>query len=436
MGLEPLKWNAGGEWEPAKRSKVKWSSGALPLRILERFFGPPSEARFARRLADAIRRAGETNPVQFDAREFRLVSAGESSNIMNLGNLYGEYRSASRGRRPDILHAFVRSWFDRYKEIPEFFEDIGPDLLPSIRPRMFHESGRLEARIAGSAPLELPHRVFGEHYAGGLVYDLPQSMILVQGRHLDGWETDFDTAFETACDNLRAISRHRWRTPAPGVLASPWGDHYDASRLLILTDLVDRHAVDGDLVAMVPNRDTLLLTGTGDDAGLVALASLAEQALAKPRPLHGHPLCLRDEDWIPYFPDPDHPSAGAFKRLRLKSFARDYAEQASLLNQLYRTTGDDAFLAGFSAMEHPQSGEVMSYSVWAEGVSTLLPEADRVYFFRPGGPKNGEVVASGDWERVTRVVGHLMTPLGSYPERHRVEDFPTAAELAEIANGS
>ncbi|AGA28580.1 hypothetical protein [Singulisphaera acidiphila] len=406
------------------------------LRILDRFFGPPSEARFARQLADAIRRAGETNPIQFDAREFRLVSAGESANVMNLGNLYGEYRSASRGRRPDILHAFVRSWFDRYKEIPELYEDLGPDLLPTIRPRMFHESGRLEAMIAGAPPLTVPHRVVGEHYAGGLVYDLPQSMILVQGRHLEAWETDFDEAFEVACDNLREISRHRWRTPAPGVMASPWGDHYDASRLLILTDLIDRDDVYGDLVAMIPNRDTLLLTSSGDDAGLAALASLAEETLLKPRPLHGYPLCLRDDDWVPFFPEPDHPCAGPFRRLRMKSLARDYAEQASLLNELYRQTGDDAFLAGFNAMENPRTGEAMSYSVWAEGVSTLLPETDRIFFFRPGGPQNGEVVASGDWDRVTEVAGHLLTPLGAYPERYRVEDFPTHAQLAEISDGS
>lgn len=403
------------------------------MRILDRFFGPPSEARFARRLVDAIRQAGETNPIHFDAREFRLVTEGESTNVMNLGNLYGEYRAAPRGRRPIILHAFVRSWFDRYKEIPELFEDLGPDLLPTIRTRMFHESGRLEAMIAGSPPLRLPHRIVGEHYASGLVYDLPQSMLLVQGRHLAAWETDFDQALETACDNLREISRHPWRNPAPGVMASPWRDHYDASRLLILGDLIDRDEVDGDLVAMIPNRDTLLVASSGNDAGLAGLAALAEEVLKDPRPLHGYPLCLRGDDWGPFLPEPDHPCAGVFRRLRLRSLARDYAEQASLLNELYRKTGDDAFLANFSAIENPRSGEALSYCVWAEGVSTLLPETDRVFFYRPGGVQNGEVAASGDWERVAQVAGHLMTPLGTYPERYRVEDFPTDVQLSEIA---
>jgi hypothetical protein len=218
-------------------------------------------------------------------------------------------------------------------------------------------------------------------------------------------------------------------------MASPWRDHYDASRLLILADLIDRDDVDGDLVAMIPNRDTLLVAGSDNAGGLAGLAVLAEEILKDPRPLHGYPLCLRGDDWGPFLPEPDHPCAGGFRRLRLKSLARDYAEQASLLNELYRKTGNDDFPASFSAIENPRSGKMLSYCVWAEGVSTLLPETDRVFFFRPGGPQNGEVAANGDWERVTQVVGHLMTPLGTYPERYRVEDFPTDAQLSEIAEG-
>jgi hypothetical protein len=405
------------------------------LRILDRFFGPPSEARFARRLADAIRRAGETNPIHFDPSEFRLVTAGESANVMNLGNLYGEYRAAAPERRSVILHAFVRSWFDRYKEIPELFEDLGPDLLPSLRPRMFYESGRLEAEAAGTRGMQLPYRVVGEHYANGLVYDLPQSMILVQERHLAGWETGYGEALEVACDNLREISRHRWRQPLPGVLASPWRDHYDASRLLILADLIDRDEVEGELVAMIPNRDTLLVTGSCDDEGLANLALLAEATLKEPRPLHGHPLVLRGDHWSPFLPEPDHPTADVFQRLRLKSLVRDYAEQARLLNDLYRQTGDDAFLASFNANVDSQSGQVVSYCVWSEGITTLLPETDRVYFFRPGAARNGEIAASADWDRVTAVLGHLMTPLGTYPERFHVEDFPTDAQLVEVGRG-
>ena len=38
------------------------------------------------------------------------------------------------------------------------------------------------------------------------------------------------------------------------------------------------------------------------------------------------------------------------------------------------------------------------------------------------------------WEKVVEVVGHLMTPQGMYPERFRVETFPTAEQLAAMGN--
>lgn len=402
------------------------------MRIIDRFFRPPSGARFAQMLADAIRRAGERSAIRYDPEGFRLVTEGDTPNIMNLANLYGEYRAVPRSRRPAVLHAFVRSWFDRYKPIPELYEDLGPDLLLGICSRMFHEASRLEAEISGTAPLDLPHRIVGESYAAGLVYDLPQSMMLIQGHHLSAWGVAFEEALETACDNLREISRVPWESPAAGVLASPWRDHYDASRLLILDDLIDSADVDGDLVAMIPNRDTLLLAGSDDAPALSALAELGEEALKDPRPIQGYPLRRAADFWVPFLPWPDAPGFAPFHRLRMICLGRDYAEQAELLNERCRARGEDVFVASYTAMENTKTGESLSYCVWAEGVDTLLPETDRVFFLRPRDQAEADVAASGDWERVRRVVGHLMTPAGLHPERYRVTDFPTADQLAEI----
>jgi hypothetical protein len=404
------------------------------VRILDRFFGPPSAARFARRLADAIRRAGERSSIRYDPEEFRLVVDGDVSNVMNLANLYGEYRATPRARRPLLLQAFVRSWFDRYKEIPELYEDLGPDLLPSLRPRMFHEAARLEAELTGTPSLELPHRVVGQHYAAGLMYDLPQSMMLVQSRHLQCWRVSLDEALDAACDNLLEISRQPWPSPAPGVWASPWHDHYDAARLLILPDLIDPDDVAGDLVAMVPNRDTLLVAGAEDDKALAVLIELAEAALKDPRPIHGFPLRRASHGWVPFVPEPGRPGAERFRLLRMNCLGHDYTEQAGLLNQLSDRRGGGPFAASFSAMQNTQTGESVSYCVWSEGVPTLLPETDRVIFHRPGGESDGRIVTSGDWDHVRQVVGDQMTPLGLYPERYRVEAFPTSAQLAEIGD--
>jgi hypothetical protein len=51
--------------------------------------------------------------------------------------------------------------------------------------------------------------------------------------------------------------------------------------------LIRELEVKGDPVAMVPNRDTLLVTGWADEPGLARMAALAEDAAGHPRPVSG-----------------------------------------------------------------------------------------------------------------------------------------------------
>ena len=71
----------------------------------------------------------------------------------------------------------------------------------------------------------------------------------------------------------------------------------------------------------------------------------------------------------------------------------------------------------------------MSYCTWPKGPVTLLPRAERVVL---GGEDQALVMAR--WEKVAEVAGDLMTPLEVYPERYRVEGFPTAEQLAAMGN--
>jgi hypothetical protein len=41
-------------------------------------------------------------------------------------------------------------------------------------------------------------------------------------------------------------------------------------------------------------------------------------------------------------------------------------------------------------------------------------------------------VAAGSFQRVRDVTGDLMQPQGTYPERYRVLEFPSATQLAAI----
>jgi hypothetical protein len=90
-----------------------------------------------------------------------------------------------------------------------------------------------------------------------LVYDLPESILLLQQHHLDDWGVSFDAALGAAVRNLEEISHEPFDSPAPGVWRSPWRDNHDAARL-VLTEVIRAHEVAGDPVVVVANRDTLL----------------------------------------------------------------------------------------------------------------------------------------------------------------------------------
>jgi len=38
------------------------------------------------------------------------------------------------------------------------------------------------------------------------------------------------------------------------------------------------------------------------------------------------------------------------------------------------------------------------------------------------------------WDKLVEIAGDLMTPMGMYPERYRVDGFPTADQLAAMGN--
>ena len=121
-------------------------------------------------------------------------------------------------------------------------------------------------------------------------------------------------------------------------------------------------------------------------------------------------------------PDPSHPLFNEFRGLQLQSIGRDYAEQKKMLDGI-----TDIFVASFSIVQHPETEEFMTYSVWPKDVPVLLPRTDRIAFMQED--KDPLLAA---WDRVVEVVGDLMEPLDIYPERFAASGFPTEEQLAAM----
>ncbi len=76
---------------------------------------------------------------------------------------------------------------------------------------------------------------------------------------------------------------------------------------------------------------------------------------------------------------------------------------------------------------------IRTYTTWPAAVPASLPRAEYVMFMASndeGMPSH--LAASAEWEKVQEVVGHLMVPEDSYPERFRVTEFPDEGLLTEL----
>lgn len=387
---------------------------------------PPTNDDFAKLMMDRIRQAGEKGEIIYDPKEFRLRGTGERYVAIMLGNALQEYCSASDDHREKVLKNWVRNWFCFLRDMPDDFEDVKPDLLPVIRSRSHFELNELRGEVESGTPLSWPFQIFGEHFGIGIVYDLPESMRSIPQANFDAWGVTFYEALEVARENLFQLPmQFIGPSSGEGVYLSAAGDSYDGSRL-IFTDLIRKFEVKGDPIAMNPNRDNLIVTGSDDLDGLKAMLEMASDALKQPRPISGIALRLYGDEWQPWMPDVSHPLYKEFQQLQLHSFAQDSNEQKDLLDKRDAKTGDDVFVATFSIVQAPD-GKMFSYAVWAKGVDALLPKTDSIVFI-----EEKAMPVMVDWDKAILEFGDLMEPQDIYPPRWRVREYPGRERLAAV----
>ena len=130
-------------------------------------------------------------------------------------------------------------------------------------------------------------------------------------------------------------------------------------------------------------------------------------------------------------PERDDPLYQKFKLLAIKSMGSEYSEQKELLEQLHEQTGEDLHVASYSAVEHETDG-YQTYCVWSEGVDSLLPKTDLVFFYRGDDGEDGDIPTQVEWDQVQAQFGDLMEPQDMYPPRFRVREFPGEERFDDI----
>ena len=403
----------------------------MRMGILDRFFEPTPD-RFAAKLQKAVKQAGDTRRAVYDKENFQIQffdEAGKESGHANLSNLFREYCETPRATRNKFMRQIVVTLLRPLTmEIPDEFEDARPDVLPVVRTRTRIDLVQLQSQVAGRDTATFPEQLIGDHYSLSLVYDLPESTVSLSQDNLDTWGISFYEALEVSLENL-AAREFAFGQLGDSLYIAATGDTYDASRLMLL-EFIRSLEVAGETVAMIPNRNQLLITGSEDETGLQIMAELADKALDEARPMYGLALRLTDDEWVSWMPSEDHPLYEQFRRLEVKSLYGDYADQKELLDALHERNGTDLFVATYSAVEK-ESGEVVSYAVWGEGIDTLLPKTHKLVLMG----EDQQIRTVAGWDRIQEVLGYLFEGTELFPQRYRVMGFPTNEELARLGPG-
>lgn len=407
------------------------------MKYLDRLLILPSEEQFAKVIMRELKAAGDKRKATFDAQAFQLSFHDQDDTVgqANLRNLYDEFLAKPVRNRRGFLRNTVRSLLAYHKAPPADFDSARHDLLLSLRSRAYYSLTEMQSWLDGHRDFAWPHSPIAEHLAVGLVYDLPEAMVMLQRDQLDTWGISYYEAVEAAQTNLSELEA-AFASIENQIYVSATEDHYDASRLLV-PDLVRELEIKGQPVAMVPNRDCLLVTGTEDSEGLQLLANLARESLKRPRPLSGVTFSLQGDEWSPWLPPDDHPAAEQLGALRVESMSRDYADQRSVLQQWCEIEGDSAIVSDFCITQGRRPRQLHSYCVWPIDQGTcLLPRTDRVFFDAKDSkkPRRSTDLPSAPWERVVEALGDRMQLEEFYPTRFRVRDFPSLVELSDLCD--
>lgn len=396
---------------------------------------PITNEAFAKKMMKALRGAGFGGEMRYDADRFAIVSKERGEFFLHSAHQF--YTQASFWRRGGVIKYYARTMFSGpAHDIPKTFDEARGNLVPIVRNTAYLDVARLIAMTSPNPKGDGKHK--GPHFepiAGtlcvGLAYDTPNTLAMFAAEQLEKWNVTFEEAMKAARYNLSVRSRDEFKRIAPGLFMAPWQDANAAARL-ILTEVLARLPVKGDVVAMAPGRDYLLVAGSDDADALGAMVVAAEKAIADPKPNTPEMYRLDGTKWLPFTLPLAHPLRAKHDELVKVFVASDYEQQKKFLDEIHERDGTDVFVASYTPLRRP-TGEVYSCCSWAPCVS-LLPRTDEIAIFDADAQLDkGAKPVMVAWSDAVEVVGHRIKRDERFQmERYLVEESPTADEMGEL----
>lgn len=403
---------------------------------LRRFFSKSTsldDARelFATEAAEIIGALPQITKVERVPDDFALLLRAQNGHEHRvfLTNAYAEARDMSPAdRKRHILHMFGAIGH----EIEQSWESARSMLVPVLRSATF--GFEIAAKAPEAAFVRRPFLPFLDRV---VAVDQPTAMHYVGVQQLDTWKLTEAEVFAAADARIHLLA-----DPAIEKYDAPHGpawivatrDSYEACRLLVPGWLASfRGRVEGEPVAIVPQRSMLLVSGDARPEQIEWLLDKAEGEFNESnRRLSPAPYSANAAGQVvPYVPGPDHPLAQKVRIAHEKLALYEYGAQKEALEAAHEADGTDVFVASYQVFQAPD-GRIRSMAVWTKTVDTYLPRAESVMLVELG---DGEGAAPKHTVQVPfEAVEARLTPVpGLHPVRYQTGEFPDEAELQALA---
>ena len=377
-------------------------------------------------LIQEARRAGVEAVFEYDAAEFTLKGNGMRT---YLGNFFDAYCQASPEHKKKLIGNFVETI--RLPQIPETFDEARTKLVTVIRERALFTFTDDELRIQGNQTgLGVAYEPVSTWYVKSLVIDFPQCVSVVTRENLKKWDVPFSEACELGVQRLRQCTSPKF-APENGYFAGKWNDDYDSSRVL-LPEIFRGLPLDGDPVAVIPNRLTLLVTGSRQTAAIKAMLARAEEIMKTvARPQNPSPLIIRNGEVTDFFVEKSSPVFYEVQRAHKIAELIYNDQQVALLDKVYKKTGKKMLVAKCLLNKLPD-GTYRSQCVWMKGVVSMLPKTDVVWLSDPLKPEKEQILGMVAWDKMMAIAGDLFLDTEIFPPRYYVSKFPDAEMLRRL----
>jgi uncharacterized protein YtpQ (UPF0354 family) len=407
------------------------------MALFDFFSKKVTQDDFAQLVQRELQKTGVTGNATYDPTAFSLFFEQAEGALLtvNLGNVYQRYNAGNKAERQVQLDNFVKSIHEGMTDVSANYATVKKHLMPVVRSVYVDSLAQMQSPDwtpeKAQEQLIVVSKPLCADLAIGIGIDTENSIRRASPEQLAQWGVSFEQALQDAMINLSARSQDQWRELQPGTFVSQFQDDYDASRLLLPASFLHLK-VKGKHVALVPNRNTMLVTGSDDAAGQAVIQDYGLQVLNKQA---GHTsmqtIAYDGNAWHPIQIEGD--TGFMLHKISLELLRADYSEQQHALVQFQEKTNSEFFIAEFSSIQLDETSGPMSYAVLTKGVATLLPETDLVTLLELT-PDGASVANSLLIRRVDlqAEIGAAFEPIEMAPRRYRVRDYPSDESIERL----